>query len=69
MAQAVLHLFPGVKCAIGPAIKDGFYYDFDVEKPFTPRGSGTKDRSRNEKIVKQGILLSGSSCPLPRRWN
>ena len=36
LAQAVQHLFPGVKFAIGPAIENGFYYDFDVETPFTP---------------------------------
>ena len=35
MAQAVQRLFPNVKFAIGPSINDGFYYDFDVEKPFT----------------------------------
>ena len=36
MAQAVKNLFPGAKLAIGPSISEGFYYDFDVEKPFTP---------------------------------
>ncbi|HSJ46218.1 MAG TPA: threonine--tRNA ligase [Euzebyales bacterium] len=36
MAQAVTDLFPGAKFAIGPPIADGFYYDFDVETPFTP---------------------------------
>jgi threonyl-tRNA synthetase len=36
MAQAVLDLFPGSTFAIGPSIEDGFYYDFDVEDPFTP---------------------------------
>jgi threonyl-tRNA synthetase len=36
MAQAVKRLFPGVKVAIGPAIEDGFYYDFDKPEPFTP---------------------------------
>lgn len=36
MAQAVLDLFPGAKFAIGPAIEDGFYYDFEVARPFTP---------------------------------
>jgi threonyl-tRNA synthetase len=36
LAQAVLNLFPGAKYAIGPPIEDGFYYDFDVEDPFTP---------------------------------
>jgi len=34
MAMAVQELFPGVKVTIGPAIKDGFYYDFDYERPF-----------------------------------
>jgi threonyl-tRNA synthetase len=36
MAQAVTRLFPGVKLAIGPAIEDGFYYDFARSEPFTP---------------------------------
>jgi threonyl-tRNA synthetase len=35
MAQAVKKLFPNAKLGIGPAIEQGFYYDFDVEKPFT----------------------------------
>jgi threonyl-tRNA synthetase len=36
MAQAVLEKFPGAKIAIGPAIEDGFYYDFDLPRPLTP---------------------------------
>jgi len=36
MAQAVLDLFPDAKFAIGPPIEDGFYYDFEVDEPFTP---------------------------------
>ncbi|HEX9643623.1 MAG TPA: threonine--tRNA ligase [Acidimicrobiia bacterium] len=36
LAQAVLDLFPGARFAIGPPIVDGFYYDFDVGRPFTP---------------------------------
>ncbi len=36
MAQAVVELFPGTKLAIGPAIEDGFYYDFDPPQPFKP---------------------------------
>jgi len=36
LAQAVKRLHPDAKLAIGPAIEDGFYYDFDVEQPFTP---------------------------------
>ncbi|HKJ57351.1 MAG TPA: hypothetical protein VJ978_15340, partial [Nitriliruptoraceae bacterium] len=35
MAQAVTELFPGAKWAIGPPIENGFYYDFDVDEPFT----------------------------------
>jgi threonyl-tRNA synthetase len=36
MAAAVLELFPGARLGIGPAIADGFYYDFEVDRPFTP---------------------------------
>jgi len=36
MAQAVLSMFEGARFAIGPAIEDGFYYDFDIGRPFTP---------------------------------
>lgn len=36
MAQAVQEMFPGVKLAIGPPIDEGWYYDFEVEKPFSP---------------------------------
>ena len=35
LAQAVKRLYPETKLAIGPAIDNGFYYDFDLEKPFT----------------------------------
>ena len=44
MAMAVKHLFPNAKLAIGPAIPDGFYYDFDTEVPFT-----TEDLGKIEK--------------------
>lgn len=36
LAQAVVNLYPEAKYAIGPPIEDGFYYDFEVERPFTP---------------------------------
>ncbi|MBC7317591.1 MAG: threonine--tRNA ligase, partial [Chloroflexi bacterium] len=36
MAEAVLKLFPKAKLGIGPAIEDGFYYDFDLPRPLTP---------------------------------
>lgn len=44
MAQAVQELFPGVKLAIGPPIEEGWYYDFEVERPFSP-----EDLDRIEK--------------------
>ena len=36
LAQAVQELFPGTKLGIGPPVENGFYYDFDPERPFTP---------------------------------
>ncbi|MDO9380332.1 MAG: threonine--tRNA ligase [Nocardioidaceae bacterium] len=51
MAQAVQQLFPDAKLGIGPPITDGFYYDFDVEVPFTPDDL-VKIESRMKKIVK-----------------
>ncbi|MGB2803960.1 MAG: threonine--tRNA ligase [Candidatus Zixiibacteriota bacterium] len=48
MAQAVRDLFPSVKLAIGPSIEEGFYYDFDTEKPFEP-----EDLARIEKRMKE----------------
>ena len=50
MAQAVKRLFPNVKFAIGPSIEDGFYYDFDVEKPFTD-----EDKAKIEEEMKRII--------------
>ena len=52
MAQAVQKLFPGVKFAIGPAVADGFYYDFDTEKPFTPEDLG-KIEEEMDAIIKR----------------
>jgi hypothetical protein len=46
MAQAVKRLFPDVKVAIGPAIEDGFYYDFGRAEPFTP-----DDLARIERVM------------------
>jgi threonyl-tRNA synthetase len=52
LAQAVRRLFPEAKLAIGPAIADGFYYDFDVEKPFTPEDLETIS-AEMKKIIKE----------------
>jgi threonyl-tRNA synthetase len=51
MAQAVARLFPNAKLAIGPAIDNGFYYDFDVNRPFTP-----EDLEEIEKEMKNWRL-------------
>ncbi|MEU4809328.1 threonine--tRNA ligase [Nocardia fluminea] len=51
LAQAVQQEFPDAKLGIGPPIKDGFYYDFQVERPFTPEDLA-KLESRMKKIVK-----------------
>ena len=56
MAQAVKRLFPDVKFAIGPAIKEGFYYDFDVEKPFTDEDKA-KIEDEMKKIIKEDIKI------------
>ncbi|MBQ3901245.1 MAG: threonine--tRNA ligase, partial [Clostridia bacterium] len=52
MAQAVKRLFPEAKLAIGPAIDDGFYYDFDVAEPFKPEDL-EKIEGEMKKIVKE----------------
>ncbi|HEU4480878.1 MAG TPA: threonine--tRNA ligase [Actinomycetota bacterium] len=51
MAQAVLKLYPGAKYAIGPPIENGFYYDFEVERPFTPEDL-EKIEAEMKRIVK-----------------
>lgn len=56
LAQAVKRLYPETKCAIGPAIDNGFYYDFDVKKPFTAEDL-EKIKAEMKKIVKSGIEL------------
>jgi len=56
MAQAVKRLFPKAKLAIGPAIDDGFYYDFDVEKPFTDDDKA-KIEEEMKKIIKEDLSI------------
>ncbi len=56
LAQAVKRLYPNAKLAIGPAIDNGFYYDFDLEKPFTPEEL-EKIEAEMKKIVKEGLPL------------
>ena len=53
LAQAVQNVYPEAKLGIGPPIKDGFYYDFDVEQPFTPDDL-VRIEKRMQEIVKAG---------------
>lgn len=62
MAQAVKRLFPDVKLAIGPAIADGFYYDFDREEPFVPEDL-EKIEAEMKKIVKENLVLERYELP------
>ena len=62
MAQAVKRLFPDVKFAIGPSIDEGFYYDFDVEKPFTDEDKA-KIEEEMKKIIKENIEIERFSLP------
>ncbi len=57
MAQAVQDLFPQAKLGIGPPVENGFYYDFDVDLPFTPEDLKAIE-GRMRQIVKQGQLFS-----------
>ena len=56
LAQAVKRLYPDAKLAIGPAIDGGFYYDFDIEKPFTA-DELLKIEAEMKKIVKENLPL------------
>ncbi|MCL1999535.1 MAG: threonine--tRNA ligase [Turicibacter sp.] len=56
MAQAVRRLYPGTKLAIGPAIADGFYYDFETDEPFGPEDI-LKIEKEMKKIVKENIVI------------
>ncbi|HEX5773175.1 MAG TPA: threonine--tRNA ligase [Geomobilimonas sp.] len=56
MAQAVKSLFPEAKVTIGPAIETGFYYDFDVDHPFTPEDL-EKIEKKMEELAKAGLKI------------
>ena len=56
MAQAVQELYPGTQVTIGPAIEDGFYYDFAREEPFTPEDL-EKIEQRMHEIVKRDLPI------------
>ena len=62
MAQAVKRLYPNAKLAIGPAVDDGFYYDFDIDEKFTPDDL-KKIEDEMKKIVKEDIELTRFALP------
>jgi threonyl-tRNA synthetase len=63
MAQAVLGLFPGASFAIGPPITDGFYYDFDIGRPFTPEDLERVEQRMNE-IIEEDQPFVRESLPI-----
>jgi len=62
LAQAVKRLYPEVKLAIGPAIENGFYYDFDSEVTFTPELLVNIEKEM-EKIIKEDLALEKFELP------
>ena len=62
MAQAVKEIFPEAKLAIGPAIENGFYYDFDVDRPFTPEDLDLIEKKMRD-IVKADLKLERFELP------
>ena len=56
MAQAIKRLYPKIKLTIGPAIDNGFYYDFDAEKPFTPEMLEAIE-AEMKKIIKEDLPI------------
>lgn len=61
LAQAVKHLYPDAKCTIGPAIDEGFYYDFDM--PSLSREDLDKIEAEMKKLVKQGDAITSFTLP------
>ncbi|MDP3143220.1 MAG: threonine--tRNA ligase, partial [Candidatus Omnitrophota bacterium] len=57
MAHAVKELFPAAKPAIGPAIEDGFYYDFDMDSPFMPEDLAVIEKKMSEIIKKNNLFV------------
>lgn len=68
MAQAVKHLWPGTKLAIGPAIDNGFYYDFDSEHKFGEEDFN-KIQKEMKKIVQANYPLERFELPEKRQSN
>ena len=74
LAAAVTKLFPGVQCGIGPAIEDGFYYDFVVPRPFVPEDLETIEKKMRElapagpPLRAADVAARGGETVLWRPW-
>ena len=66
LAQAVKRLFPEAKLTIGPPIDTGFYYDFDIEKPFSREDLDNLEKEM-KKIVKENLKIERFELPRTRR--
>jgi threonyl-tRNA synthetase len=62
MAAAVTNLFPGAQCGIGPAIEDGFYYDFIVDRPFVPEDL-EKIEAKMKELASQNLVFERQMWP------
>ena len=68
LAQAVLNIYPNTKLGIGPAIEDGFYYDFEFKKPIYEEDLEKIEREMN-KIIKQDLPLMQTFLPREQMYN
>jgi len=62
MAAAVTSLFPGAQCGVGPAIEDGFYYDFVVDRPFVPEDLSVIE-ARMKELAAQDLVYERQMLP------
>lgn len=74
MAQAVTELFPEAKLAIGPPIDEGFYYDFEVERPFTPEDlekieERMRERSKDRIPIERFVMKRDEALEYYRQRN
>jgi threonyl-tRNA synthetase len=62
LAAAVTNLFPGVQCGVGPALEDGFYYDFVVPRPFVPEDLEAIEKKMKE-LAAQDLVFEHQMWP------
>ena len=74
LAEAVKELYPDVQVTIGPAIEDGFYYDFARNEPFTPadleeiEARMAEIKSRDETVEREGLVAPTTLSRCSRAW-